>query len=86
MNHIEEIENCKDILYLILEWRFAQTIWSKHYWMTNIIMLSRDLFDRLFIDELRSRERIDENFINQLNQIVLERLEVLLNDFRKLNL
>ncbi len=50
MNHIEEIENCKDILYLILEWRFAQTIWSKHYWMTNIIMLSRDLFDRLFID------------------------------------
>ena len=70
-----ELENLNNILFLILEWRFARTIWTRQYWMTNILLLAREEFDRQFIDEFRNVERNDENFINQLEQIILERLE-----------
>lgn len=74
----QEIKNLNDILFLILEWRFAREIWTRQYWMSNILIYARESFDRQFIDEFRSVETNDENFINQLEQIILERLELII--------
>lgn len=74
----EELESLNDLLFLILEWRFARISWNRQYWMTNILLMAREVFDRLFINEFRAVERNDENFINQLEQIILERLEIVI--------
>lgn len=46
--------------------------------MTNILIFARESFDRQFIDEFHSVETNEENFINQLEQIILERLELVI--------
>lgn len=74
----EELECLNDLLFLILEWRFARISWYRQYWMMTILEMAREVFDRLFIDEFRAVERNDENFINQLEQIILERLEIVI--------
>uniref|UniRef100_UPI0025A5471B hypothetical protein n=1 Tax=Bacteroides acidifaciens TaxID=85831 RepID=UPI0025A5471B len=77
MNYIKnELKEINDTLFLILEWRFANSQEMKNYWMNEIFNKSIGLFDQRIVLNLRIANQIDTHFINMLEQFILEKLEL----------
>lgn len=77
MNYIKnELKEINDTLFLILEWRFANSQEMKNYWLNEIFNKSIGLFDQRIVLNLRIANQIDTHFINMLEQFILEKLEL----------
>ncbi len=77
MNYIKnELKEINNTLFLILEWRFANSQEMKNYWMNEIFNKSIGLFDQRIVLNLRIANQIDTHFINMLEQFILEKLEL----------
>ncbi len=77
MNYIKnELKEINNTLFLILEWRFANSQEMKNYWLNEIFNKSIGLFDQRIVLNLRIANQIDTHFINMLEQFILEKLEL----------